>query len=92
MIEKLRPSITKQTTKFRTPTPAEERVAITLRYLAPRETYESVMYQFRIHRTTISQIIQEVCSAIYKILQPDYMKLPSSHQERKAIADEGYRR
>ena len=88
----MRPSITKQTTKFRTPTPAEERVAITLRYLATRETYESVMYQLRIHRTTISQIIQEVCSAIYKILQADYMKLPSSPQERRAIADEGYRR
>ena len=49
------------------------------------------MYQFRIHRATISQIIQEVCSAIYKVLQPDYMKLPSSPQEWKAIADERYR-
>ena len=38
------------------------------------------------------QIIQEVCSAIYKLLQPDYAKLPSSPQEWKAIADEGYRR
>ena len=50
------------------------------------------MYQFRIHRTTISQIIQEVCSAIYKVLQPDYLKLPSSPQAWKAIVDEGYRR
>ena len=38
------------------------------------------------------QIIQEVCSAIYKVLQPDYMKLPSSPQEWKAIADGGCRR
>ena len=50
------------------------------------------MYQFRIHKTTISQIVQEVCSAIYKVLQPDYMKLPSPPQEWKAIADEGCRR
>ena len=92
MIEKLRPFITKQTAKFRTPIPAEERLAITLRYLATGEAYESVMYQFRIHRTTISQIIQEVCSVIYKVLSPDYMKLPFSPQEWKAIADEGYRR
>ena len=34
------------------------------------------------------QIIQEVCSAIYKVLQPDYTKLPSSPQEWKAIAEE----
>ena len=38
------------------------------------------------------QSIQEVCSAIYKVLQPDYTKLSSSSQEWKAIADEGYRR
>ena len=50
------------------------------------------MYQFRIHRINISEIIQEVSSAIYKVLQPDYMKLPSSPQEWKAIADEGYLR
>ena len=28
--------------------------------------------------------------AIYQVLQPDYMKLPSSTQEWKAIADKGY--
>ena len=58
MIEKVCPFITKQTTKFRTPAPAEERLAITLQYLATGETYESLMYQYRIHSTTISQIIQ----------------------------------
>ena len=50
------------------------------------------MYQFRIYRTTISQIIQDVCSASCKVLQPDFMKLLPSPQEWKAIADEGYRR
>ena len=84
----MRPFITKQTTKFRAPISAEERIAVTLRYLATGETYESLMYQFRIHRTTISQIIQ----GVYKVLQPDYMKLPSSPQEWKPIADEGYHR
>ena len=86
----MRPFITKQTTKFRTLIPAEERLAITLRYLATGETYEFLMDQFRIHRTTIFQITQEVCSAIYKVLQPDYMKLPSSPQAWKAITDEEY--
>ena len=88
----MRPFITKQTTKFRTPIPADERLAITLRYLATGETYESLMYQFRIHGTTISHVIQKICSAIYEVLQPDYIKLPPSPQEWKAIADEGYRR
>ena len=77
----MRPFITKQTTKFRTPIPAAERLTITLRYLATGETFESLMYQFRTHKITISQIMQEVCSVIYKVLQPDYMKLPSSSQK-----------
>ena len=48
-IEKVRPFITKHTTKFGTPIPAEECLAITLRYLATGKTYKSLMYQFRIH-------------------------------------------
>ena len=84
--------ITKQITKFRTPTPAEERLVIKLQYLATGETYESLMYQFRIHRTNISEIIKEVCSAIYKVLETDYMKVSSFRQELKTISDEGYHR
>ena len=41
-------------------------------------------------QTTILRL--EVCSAIYKVLQPDYMKLPSSPQKWKDIANEGYHR
>ena len=79
------PCLTKQTTKFRTSIPAEECLGITLQYLATGEIYESILYQFRIHRTTISQIIQEVCNAIYKVFQPDYMNVPSSPQEWKLL-------
>ena len=92
LTEKVHSFITKQTTKFRTPVPAEERLAISLQYLLRGETYESVIYQFRIHRTTVSQIIKEVCSAIYKVLETDYMKVSSFRQELKTIADEGYHR
>ena len=31
--------------------------------------------------------IQEICSTIYEILQPDYMKLQSSLQEWEAVVD-----
>ena len=41
-------------------------------------------------QTTILRL--EVCSAIYKVLQPDYMKLPSSPQKWKDTANEGYHR
>ena len=92
MIEKVRPFITKQITKFRTPKLDPEVLAVTLPYLATGLIYEPLMYKFYIHRTTISQIIQDVCSASYKVLQPNYMNLRSSPQEWKAIANERYRR
>ena len=48
------------------------------------------MYQFRVERTTTSLIIQEVCRAISKTLQLDYIRLPSSSESWKTTADEGY--
>ena len=50
------------------------------------------MYQFRIHKTTISKIIQEVCIAIYKVLQLIYMRISSSTGEWLHIAEKTYQR
>ena len=73
--------IQKQNTRLRQAISAEEKLAVTLRYLATRETFSSLMYQYRIHKSTISQFVPEVCKAIYSVLAPDYMKLPSSKEE-----------
>ena len=80
-MEKVRPFITKQTTKFRLPISPEEKLAVTLRYMATGESFRSLMYQFRIHRSTIEQFIEPVCAAIYKVMAPDYMKVPNSENE-----------
>ena len=64
-------SIYFQTKNFRTPIPGEEPLAITLQYLAIEESYESLMCQFRINRTTISRIIQEVYTQLTKLLYND---------------------
>ena len=81
LIEKVRPVITKKTTFMRKPISAEEKLAVTLRFLATGETSSSLMYQYRIHRTTISKYIPEVCNAIYDALSPEYMRVPSSENE-----------
>ena len=31
---------------------------------------------YRIHRSTISQFIPDVCKPIYQVLAPDYTKIP----------------
>ena len=47
-----------------------ERLPLTLRFLATGETYRSLSFQFRISRSAISYIVQEVCEAIKKRLGP----------------------
>ena len=66
---------------MRKPISAEEKLAVTLRYLATGESFHSLKYQYRIHHSTIAQFIVPVCSAIYKVLAPDYMKVPQSEDE-----------
>ena len=39
------------------------------------------MYQYRIHRITISKFIPEVCNAIYDALSSKYMLVPFSENE-----------
>ena len=70
--------ITKQTTRLRRP---EQNLAVTRRYLATGETFESLMYQFRIHRSTISQFVPHVCDVIYRALKKDYLTLPSCEDD-----------
>ena len=60
LINKVSPILTKQITNMRVPISVEEKLAVTLRFLATGETYESLMYQYRIHRTTIGIFIPEV--------------------------------
>ena len=80
------PSISKKTTRMRTPISPEEKLAVTLRFLATGESYESLMYQFRIHRTTIAAFIPEVCFKIYTLLKDKYLSIPCSKEEWKTVA------
>ena len=43
---------------------ADERLALTLRYLARGESFQSISYQFQIYLVAISYIVKERCSAI----------------------------
>ena len=62
---------------------AEEKLSVTQRFLATGESYESLMYQFRIHGTTIAKFVPEVCEAIYKQLKDTYLQLPTTQASLK---------
>ena len=72
--------------------PAEERLPVTLRFLASGKTYDSLMHQYRIHKTIISKIVLEVCQAIYDTLKDRYFSVPNTKEEWEQIIENTYRR
>lgn len=65
---------------------AGERLAVTLRFLATGETYQSLQYQFRISASTLTNLIPEVCKAIFHVLKDQYFSCPSTPAEWCKIA------
>ena len=92
LLQKVKPFIQKQNTHLRPSIPAEERLAITLRWLATGESFESLMYQYRVHSRTISLFIPEVCAQIYNVLREDYLRMPRTENEWLDLADKTYDR
>ena len=80
--------IKKKDTNFRKAIPARQRLVIALRYLATGCSQQTLSYSFRVGRTTISNILTEVCSAIYEALSNIYLKPPSSAEEWKRISND----
>uniref|UniRef100_A0A1Y1LAJ7 DDE Tnp4 domain-containing protein n=1 Tax=Photinus pyralis TaxID=7054 RepID=A0A1Y1LAJ7_PHOPY len=69
---------------------ARNRLEITLRFLATGESYRSLMYSTRVHESTISRFIPEVCKAIYNKLKKKYLKMPTTEREWEKIAEQYY--
>lgn len=57
------------------------------RFLATGETFTSLASQYRVGVTTVSRIVLEVCTAIWTTMQEEYMAMPRSAKEWKAIAN-----
>lgn len=69
LLHKIGPQIAKQDTKWRKAVPVNERLALTLRFLATGDSYKSLHYLFKISPQLISQIVPEVCSALITALR-----------------------
>ena len=59
----------------------DERLALTLRYIATGESFQSLSFQFRISLNAVSYIIKGCCNALVDELVPVFVKTSSSEQE-----------
>ncbi|XP_060616399.2 putative nuclease HARBI1 isoform X2 [Anolis sagrei] len=78
--EVLRPKLERQRTIMREAITVEKRVAIAVWYLSNRERYREAAIQFGIGRTTVGEIVLEVCFAIELLLVPHMICL-GDHQK-----------
>ena len=63
-LELVNENIKKENTKFRDAIPASIKLAITIKFLATGMCYSELSYQFRVHQSTISKFVPEVCGTI----------------------------
>ena len=75
---------------MRMPIPVDEKLTVKLCDLATGESFESVMYQFRIHRTIISLVVSIVRQAIYETLKEEYLNFPNTKEQWIELADGTY--
>ena len=66
--------ISKKFTAFRKAISVQERLALTLRFLASGDSYVSLQYLFKISKQAISCIVPEVCEALVENLK-DYIQV-----------------
>ena len=81
------PAIIRQETNFRKPVSPGERLAVTIRYLATGDSMQTIAFSFRLGHSTVCEIIDDTCDAIWKAVSVDYLRTPSTKQEWKRISE-----
>ncbi|XP_077118910.1 uncharacterized protein LOC143774981 [Ranitomeya variabilis] len=77
LLRRVEGSIGRQDTQLRRAISAEERLLVTLRFLATGETLRSLHFQFRIGVSTLSGIIAETCRALWDNLREEFLPVPT---------------
>lgn len=72
----------------RAPLSPEERLAITLRYLATGNSFRSLAFNFRVGVSTLHNVVADTTKAICSVLCPEYLRTPSTAAEWRQIAAE----
>ena len=79
------PHVKKSITNLRKPLEVGLKLAVILRHLSTGESYTSVQYQWRVGRMTICKFVPQVCKAILKEFQQEYLVCPTDPEDWKKI-------
>lgn len=88
VLTKVTPLISKEDTSFRRSISAEERLMVTLRYMATGSSMTQLHYDWCISVASLSAIIPETCEAIYQTLKDEFLRTPATEEEWTRIADQ----
>ena len=86
LLKMVGPVIQKEDTTFRKSISAEQRLVITLRFLATGVAQQSLSFEYRVGKSTVCNIISETSKAIYECLKEEYLKAPSKKEEWLSIS------
>lgn len=75
----------RQDTNFRKAITVEKRVAICLWHLATGEDLRSLAWRFGVGKSTVCEIVHDVCDAVVDILLPRIIKWPTGEKLRSVI-------
>ena len=87
LLVRIGPRLQRKTTFWRQPLDAGLKLAITLRHLATGDSYMSLMYSFRVHSSTISLFVPEVCDAITELLEDEVITKPTTPDQWLEVAE-----
>lgn len=90
LLTRVSPLIRRTDTVMRPAILPQQRLAVTLRYLATGCSFTDLYYNFRISVSALSSIIPETCQAIYTTLKNDELTTPTSTQRWRAITNDLY--
>lgn len=68
---------------LRDPVSPNERLMITLVFLATGESQVQLSFRFRRGRATICKVLSETCSVLWDVLCPKYLRIPNSEEWRE---------
>ena len=69
------------------PISTEERLAITLRYLAHGHSHQSMAASFLLGVSTVGEIVREVCKALWLALKDEFVAFPTGAQWSRLKAE-----